>query len=263
MERITIEGKKVSLYREGDPPILDREVSLDDFLREVAIATRRPGRGHHLLLPPGTRIIKADGSATVCCVEQPPQVRLIRWSAAGMGKGGEYRTYRLSFPYTVSLFLFFQGGFEEMRVYYRAAPIQEAADRLFVSNLWNVQADPGKPSACRACLRGRPLDLLEHTFAQQISIMVEYFWSTGFNTDIAGNCFERARTLDPRISSLETWEAASEVDPLFPLRIPWERLELTVGEAMDHIVESGPQPRQAVTDASGLANLMYRIAESK
>ena len=38
---------------------------------------------------------------------------------------------------------------------------------------------------------------------------------------------------------------------------------LTIGEVMDHLVESGPQPRQAIADASDLANLMYRIAESK
>ncbi|MEE9153386.1 MAG: hypothetical protein V3U42_04790, partial [candidate division NC10 bacterium] len=68
MERIEIEGEKVLLYRGGDPPILDRKVPLEDFLREVAIATRRPGRGNHLLLPPGARIIKADGTATVCCL---------------------------------------------------------------------------------------------------------------------------------------------------------------------------------------------------
>lgn len=262
MERIEIRGKKVCLYR-GNPPVLDRQVALEDFLREVAIATRRPGRGNQLLLPPGTRIIKADGTATVCCIEQPPQVRLIRWAATRMGKGGEYRTYRLSFPYIVSLFLFFQGSFEEMRVYYRPAPIQEAGDPLFMSNLWNVQADPGKPSACRACLRGRPLELWGYPLAEQVTALLDYFWSTGFNTDIAGNCFERAKALDPRIASLEAWEAASEADPLFPLHIPWEGLEWTVGETIEHLVESGPQPRYAIADTSDLANLMYRIPESK
>ena len=180
-----------------------------------------------------------------------------------MGKGGEYRTYRLSFPYIVSFFLFFQGSLEEMRVYYRAAPIQEIGDPLFFSNLWNVQADPEKPSACRACLRGRPRDLWEHPLAEQITLTLDYFWSTGFNTDVAGNCFERARTLDPRISSLEAWEAASEADPLFPLRVPWEKLDVTAGEVIDNLVESGPQPRQAIADVSGLAGLMYRISESK
>lgn len=263
MERIEIQGRKVFLYREGDPPVLDRQVSLEDFLREVVMATRRPGRGNHLLLPPGTRILKADGPATICCIEQPPQVRLIRWSAAGMGKGGEYRTHRLSFPYIISLFLFFQGSFEEMRVYYRPAPIQETEDPLFLSNLWNVQADPGKPSACRACLRGRPLDLWGHPLAEQITVLLDYFWSTGFNTDIAGNCFERARVLDPRIATLEAWEAASAADALFPLDLAWEKLDLAVGEIMDRLVEAGPQPRQAIADSSDLANLMYRVSESK
>jgi hypothetical protein len=262
MERIEIEGRRVILFRGEDPPVLDRQVALEDFMREIAVAARRPGRGNHLLLPPGTRIMKADGSAIVCCVEQPPQVRLIRWSSAGMGKGGEYRTYRLAFPYVVSIFLFFQGSLEEMRVYYRPSPIQATGDPLFFSNLWNVQADPGKPSACRACLRGRPPDLWEHPLAEQVTLTLDYFWSTGFNTDVAGNCFERARTLDGRISSLQAWAAASEADPLFPLRVPWEKLGVTAGAAIDHLVESGPQARQAIADVSGLASLIYRIPES-
>ncbi len=263
MERIEIEGKKVLLYRGEGHPALDRQVSLQDFLREIAMATRRPGRGNHVLLPPGARIIKADGTATVCCIEQPPQVRLVRWSASQMGKGGEYETYRLAFPYVVFLFLFFQATFEDMRVYYRTAPLQSPNDDLLISNLWNVQADPSKPSACRACLRGRPEDLWERPLVEQVTMLLDFFWSTGFNTDISGNCFERARPLDPRIASLKTWEGASETDSLFPLHIPWEKLDATVGDVIDHLVETGPQHRRAIADTSDLANLMYRVPESK
>ncbi len=263
MERIEIEGEKVLLYRGGDPPVLERQVSLQDFLREVAVATRRPGRGNHLLLPPGARIVKVDGTATVCCLEQPPQVRLIRWSAAQMGKEGEYQTYRLAFPYIVYLFLFFQASFEDMRVYYRTAPVQSPTDALLIPNLWNVQADPSKPSACRACLRGRPEDLRERPLVEQMTMLLDFFWNTGFNIDITGNCFERAKTLDTRIASLKAWEAASETDPLFPLHVSWEHLERTVGETVDHLVETGPQHPRAIADTSDLANLMYRISESK
>ncbi|MFQ5881185.1 MAG: hypothetical protein ACE5I9_01750 [Candidatus Methylomirabilales bacterium] len=259
VERIEIQGKKVSLYRDGTPPTLDREVPLEDFLREVALAVRRPGRGHHLLLPPGTRIAKLEGTANVLCVEQPPQVRRIRWSASAMGKGGEYQTYRLAFPYVVYIFFFFQGSFEEMRVYYRTATLQSPNDSLLMPNLWNVQADPEKPSACRACLRGRPEDLWERPPVQQVTVLLDFFWGTGFNTDIAGNCFERARVLDPRIATLEAWEAASEADPFFPLALPWEQLGLTIGEVMDRLVQTGPQPRQAIAEATDLADLIYRI----
>ncbi|MFQ5847698.1 MAG: hypothetical protein ACE5IQ_08555 [Candidatus Methylomirabilales bacterium] len=263
MEWIEVRGKTVSLYREGTPPTVDREVPLEDFLREVAASARRPGRGRHVLLPPGTRIVKPDGGGNALCIEQPPQLRRLRWSAAAMGKGGEYQSYRLAVPYTVYIFLFHQGSFEEMRVYYRTAPLESSEDVLLMPNLWNVQADPGKRSACRACLRGRPLDLWGNPVANQVTVLLDYFWSTGFNTDIAGNCFERARGLDPRISSLEAWEKASEADPLFPLALDWERLEPTVGEIMDHLLETGPQPRQAIAETSDLADLIYRIPERK
>ena len=263
MEWIEIRGNKVSLYRDGTPPTVDREVPLEDFLREVAASVRRPGRGHHLLLSPGTRIAKLDGAANALCVEQPPQLRQIRWSAAAMGKGGEYQTYRLAFPYIVYVFLFFQGSFEEMRVYYRTAPLQSPNDVLLMPNLWNVQAEPGKISACRACLRGRPLDLWGEPLAVQVTTLLDYFWTTGFNTDIEGNCFERARVLDPRVASLEAWEDASEADPLFPLALNWEPLESTVGEIMDRLVETGPQLRQAIAETSDLADIIYRIPGRK
>lgn len=263
MEWIEIREKRVFLYRDGTPPTLDREVSLEDFLRQVAASARRPGRGHHFLLPPGTRIAKLEGAVNVLCIEQPPQVRLIRWSDAHMGKGGQYQTHRLAFPYIVYLFLFFQGSFEEMRVYYRTAPLQGPDDVITMPNLWNVQADPAKPSACRACLRGRSLDMWGAPLAEQVRALLDHFWSTGFNTDIEGNCFERARGLDPRIASLEAWEDASEADPLFPLTLNWEQIGPTVGGVMDRLAESGPQPRQAIAEASDLADLIYRIPEGK
>src|SRR3989304_5695716 len=62
------------------------------------------------------------------------------------------------------------------------------------------------------------------------------FWGPGFNTDIVGNCFERARKLDPRIASPKAWEAASEADPLFPLQVPWERLGLTIGGGLEQLL---------------------------
>jgi hypothetical protein len=99
--------------------------------------------------------------------------------------------------------------------------------------------------------------------ANQITLLLDYFWSTGFNTDIEGNCFERARGLDPRIASLEAWEGTSEADPLFPLALCWEQLEPTVAEVMDRLVETGPQPRQAIAETSDLADLIYRIREAK
>jgi hypothetical protein len=263
VEWIEIREKKVFLYRDGSPPTLNREVPLEDFLRQVAASARRPGRGHHLLLPPGTRIAKLEGAVNVLCIEQPPQLRLIRWSDSPMGKGGEYQTHRLAFPYIVYLFLFFQGSFEEMRVYYRTAPLQSPNDVLLMPNLWNVQADPGMLSACRACLRGRRSDLWGDPLADQIRVLLDHFWGTGFNTDIEGNCFERARALDSRVASLEAWKDASVADPLFPLGLSWEPLEPTVGEVMDRLVETGPQPRQAIGEASDLADLIYRIPEAK
>src|SRR3989304_2155436 len=177
-----------------------------------------------------TRYVKVRGASTGLVVELPPEIRRMTWSPATMDQGGAYSTHWLAFPYTIYICILYTieggeaygGGLEEMRVYYRNAPLQSPDDPLYVPNLFNVQVDPVLTSNCRACLRGHPEDLENLPLAKQMETLLNFFWETGFNLDIERNGFERAKHLDPRISSLETWESASKADSLFPLGIRWE-----------------------------------------
>ena len=95
-------------------------------------------------------------------------------------------------------------------------------DTLYHTNLPNVRGEPGHYGSQRVCLRYRPEMLEGVALAEAVPALIEFFWSTGFNQDIANSAFGRAQARDPRFASLEAWEAASRENPLFPLEVDWE-----------------------------------------
>lgn len=254
-EYIEIEGGVVRLLRhghpKGEPP--DRQVSLDAFLQALLDATG----GFRLLplLPVGTRFILGRGPDLLIAVEQPPQVRHFTWRPGG----AEGAARALAFPYVVYLLLFHQGTFEEMRIYYRPAPLTSDTDPLYLPNLWNVSATDTPMAKCRACLQGRP-PFDESTPAAQVQSVIEFFWGTGFNRAIDESCFLRAAKRDSRVATLEAWERASQRDPLFPLEVDWEPAGMGLRETAEGLMTWRGIPT-AIEDAVDLADLIYRVRE--
>ena len=260
-ETIEITGRSVRLYRsspDGDTAI-NRQVSLRDFLLEIVAQAPRRFLEQIPLLPPGARWAIVRGPSLIIAVEHPPQVRLVSWSEKALDEPGSYRRTRLAFPYTVYLLLFYHGSFEEMRLFYRNAPLASEDDPLCMPNLWNISASETPLAKCRVCLRGRPA-LDDLTVAGQAQAAIEFFWSAGFNLDIESNCFSRAAALDNRIATLEAWEQASVVDPLFPLVIQWEGAGLSLRKAGEHLLDWRGAARP-MEDASDLADLLYRLSD--
>jgi hypothetical protein len=245
-------------------------VTLRDLLEGIASSMDTSQRDRTMFLPSGTRYVKVRGASTGLVIELPPEVRRVTWSPAKMERGGGYTSYWLAFPYVIHVCIFYtiegdeayRGGLEEMRVYYRNAPLRSPDDPLYIPNLFNVQVDPALTSNCRACLRGHPEDLQNLPLAEQAETLLNFFWETGFNLDIERSGFERARTLDPRISSLEAWEEASKADPLFPLRIRWEPAGCTPRQVMDQLIDVRHAEGKPLRSASDLADLLYRLGEA-
>ncbi len=256
-EYIEIEGGVVRLLRHDRPyeAVLDRQVSLDAFLQILVDAT---GAFRRLpLLPVGTRFILGRGPDLLVTVEQSPRIRHFTWRPGGTG--GVDRDYALAFPYVLYLLLFHQGSFEEMRIYYRPAPLISDTDLLYMSNLWNVSAADTPMAKCRVCLQGRP-PFDELTFAAQVETIIEFFWGTGFNMAIEESCFQRAVERDDRIATLEAWEMASRRDPLFPLEVGWEPAGMGLRQTAEGLMSWRGIP-PAVEDAADLAHLIYRVKE--
>jgi len=257
-ECIQIEGEVARLLRPaGDGRMaVEREVSLADLVG--AMAGGQPG-DRTPILPEGTRLFARWRHTAALVIQEPPRVRRVRWSAKTLKSDGDYTEHSLAFPFIVYLVGFHQSDFEEMRIYFRAAPLTGEPDALYFPNLWNVQAAESPLARCRACLRGRP-EGRERSMGEQAATLIEYFWATGFNRDIEENCFDRASGRDPRIATLEAWEAATRTDPLFPLTVEWEPVGLSLGTALDHWRRHGDQALKIET-AGELADVMYRLRE--
>ena len=258
-EIIEIKGRAVRLYRSSPDggPAINRQVSLRDFLLEIVANAPRRFLEQIPLLPSGARWAIVRGPSLIIAVEDPPRVRLVSWSEKALDEPGSYRRTRLAFPYTVYLLLFHHGAFEEMRLFYRNAPLSSEGDGLCMPNLWNISASESPLAKCRVCLRGRPA-LDDLTVAGQAQTAIEFFWSAGFNLDIESNCFRRATALDGRIATLEAWERASAADPLFPLAIQWEEAGVSLRKAAEHLLDWRGAARP-MEDASDLADLLYRL----
>ncbi len=257
-EHIQIEGEVARLLRPtGDGRMaVEREVCLADLagaLAEGHPADRTP------MLPEGARLFARWRHTAVLVIQEPPRVRRLRWSAKTLKSEGDYTEHSLAFPFIVYLVGFHQTDFEEMRIYFRTAPLAGESDALYFPNLWNVQAAESPLARCRACLRGRP-EGQERSVGDQAASLIEYFWATGFNRDIEDNCFDRAKGRDPRIATLDAWEAATRSDPLFPLTVEWEPVGLSLGAALDHWRRHGDHGLKIET-AAELADVMYRLRE--
>lgn len=256
-EYIEIEGGVIRLLRQGrlEGAVLDRQVSLRAFLHALLCASG--GFRRLPLLPIGTRFVLGRGPDLLVAIEQAPQVRHFTWRPGRAD--GATRDYTLAFPYILYLLLFHEETFEEMRIYYRSAPLTADTDLLSMSNLWNVSATDTPMAKCRACLQGRP-PFDELTLAAQVQTVIEFFWGTGFNTAIEESCFQRAAKRDGRIATLDAWEMASRRDPLFPLDVDWEPAGMGLRETVEGLMSwRGTSP--PIEDGADLVDLIYRVQE--
>lgn len=233
-----------------------RQVPIKAFLRTLADRAVSAAGLQTPLLAPGTRLVSTRGTKTVVVVEQAPQVRPVRW-INDTDDGYEIR--RLAFPFLVFIFSFDSGELDAyQQLYYRVEPLDRLDAPLRQANLLNVTVASDGP-AHWLCLGHQPTAELE--WPHRVEAALENFWSATFNRDFEvprGSGFTRLAGLDPRICSVEAWEAASRVDPLFPLKIDWPAAEVTLGQA---IIESMAwnSPPMFPDNLAGLADTLYRV----
>jgi hypothetical protein len=255
-DKIIITGNDLILQDEtgSDPKRVSRRAPLDAVLRYVA-QVMPPALP---VLPPGTRWLSQKRDLLSLSIEQPPQCRTLRVSAGKKG-ADDYQTYRLSFPYIVYVLTFYRGGFEEMKMFFRNQTLKALDDTLYHTNLPNVRGEPGHYGSQRVCLRYRPEILEGVPLAEAVPALIEFFWSTGFNQDIAHSAFERAQTLDPRFTSFAAWEAATQTDSLFPLEVNWEPAGRDLPGLWAECLKLHGETDQPIQSAEELADILYRL----
>lgn len=251
-----IEGSEILLIEEdgGDQVRVARRAPLNSLLRYVGrvMPPTLP------MLPPGTRWLCRRKDLMLLVVEHPPQCRSLRVSG---GKKGEddYSTYRLAFPYIIYVLTFYRDGFEEMKMFFRVSPLARPDDTLYHTNLPNVRGEPGHYGSQRVCLRYRPEMIEDLPLAEAVPALLDFFWNTGFNQDIANSAFERAQSRDSRFAGFAVWEEASQQDPFFPLQVDWEPAERTLSQLWTECLKLHGETEQPVATAGELADILYRL----
>jgi hypothetical protein len=255
-DKIIIEGGEVMLLEEAGPGEVRvaRRAPVEALLRFVAKVMPPPLP----VLPPGTRWLRRRKDLLLLAVEHPPQCRTLQVSDVKKG-GDDYRAYRLALPYVVYLLTFYRGDFEEMKMFFRITPLTSLDGILYHTCLPNVRGAPGHYGSQRVCLRYRPEMLEGVPLAEAAPALIEFFWSTGFNQDIAQSAFERAQTLDPRLADLAAWEAATQANPLFPLEVNWEAADRTLPDLWAECLKLHGESDEPVATAEELADILYRL----
>lgn len=263
-EKIEIEGERVKLMRLTAKGSWETEVELElkHFLDFIGSEITPPWEANPLL-PPECRWYGYKKKNEVLIQEEPPMVRRIRFAARTKKRGDEApeEFYELAFPYVVFAFSFIDGRFEEMKVFYRSAPLASMKDELYLCNLYNVQLSRGHRAHNRACLRPKPhvSDMPVH---EAVQLLTNHFWNTEFNLDIEDSGFQFYAKRDSRLASLSAWEKAVEADPFFVLQFPWEPAGMRLLDVISFLMD---QRRGAERPLSvrGLADMCYALADSR
>lgn len=178
-----------------------------------------------VLMPDYTRIYYRRGNTEVLLQEFQPQIRLLRFKGALAKRASTDETidpmisdksyiYSLALPYTIFIFKFVDGAFRDVRCAFSDRPLKRLEEKPMKPYFTNVD------NTLKVCL-GRDFDhkaLEKGKIAQQSAYILDYFWSSTFSDEWGQNfweCRSKMGAVDPRMSSLEAWQAASVDNPLF------------------------------------------------
>ncbi len=240
------------------------DVPIEKFAGAIARAVDRTSGGGPL--PRGVRYLLERGDATAVAVEIEPHARSIPWvaddSTVPYGPEARYSKYFLAFPYVVLLLVFQRGALTSLhQLFYRTRPLDAEDDALLLPNLLNVARGYGQQ--CWVCLQNLPPAPRGRSWAKTVDAIVDHVFTAAFNRsseEHEGNSYWGSmRDLDPRLSSVEAWQAASRENPFFPLEVAWRpagaQLVQELRSMLDAVVD-----RRPLASASDLAGLMTQAS---
>lgn len=179
-----------------------------------------------VLMPDYTRIYYRKGRTEVLVQEFPPQIRLLKFKGAlvnrltsterlEVGQAQQVHNFSLALPYTVFIFKFVEGVFVDVRCAFCDRPLKRLEEkplRPYFSNL---------DSNLSVCLGGSfdRSKLVKDNVAQQSAYVLSHFWQSTFSDEWSAHFWATRshfqQNNDNRMSGLQSWEAASEENPLF------------------------------------------------
>jgi hypothetical protein len=273
MEKITISGTSVeAVSPEGQRAVMP----LPDWMGKVA-----PRRFDtcDVVLPDGIKCAFSQGPWTVWVHQTPPQVFNFKWiakaSPSPFGRGTAYRNVRIALPYLVTLAVF--GPAEHGRAhlghanecFFRTAPLGCVDEELCYPALLNCSKfhpQEGRPLAwvCTQHLdRNQFVNIADTNQRLRVAFraLMHCLLETGFNYSSEhheqSSWFSQSTRVDPRVSTVENWEAATAEGPLFVLDVPWLKTGLSVRQVAERTFKNQKAPRTAAASAGDLARPVF------
>lgn len=274
MELIKIEGTMMhAAWPEGQTA----RMSVADVI-SAACPRRMDTRG--VVMPDGFRLAYPMGPLSIWVHELPPRVRQFKWIAADSpakyGAGTTYRMVRIGLPYVVVLAVFENGVLSDANeCFFRTRPLEDQNDTLCYPALLNCSKfvpPEGRPLSwiCTQTLDRRqfmeiadPARRMRGGLRELLHCLLE----TGFNYSSehheANSWFTESARVDPRIATVESWQEATEKDPLFVLDVPWLKTGLSVKQVVERICKNKHAGQHRVTSAQDLARLIFNYQDQR
>jgi hypothetical protein len=203
----------------------------------------------YVLFPDFTRIYYRKGHREVLVQEYSPQVRMFSFhKSLAKAKNSEqaiwYRhndenhTYSLALPYTIFIFSFQNGIFNNVYVCFSDRPLKDCHEPVYRPYLSNIDSN------LRLCL-GNDFDktkLIIGNISQQAAYILSHFWQTVYSDEWSAHYWlykSHFGKHDRRLATLEAWEKASLENPLFVIDdVKWlPHYETQVGDIILRIFE--------------------------
>ena len=249
---------------------------IDAFLAKVA--GRRMDTGG-VVLPDGVKAVITEGAITIWVYECPPCLQRFLWiapdSPVPFGPGTKYRPVRLAVPYLILLVVFATDATGQWQLtganecFFRVEPLKTLDDPLLYPGLLNCsrfQPQDGRPLSwiCTQHLRPTPA-MRDPDVSKRLTASFEALrhclLETGFNLSSEhheySSWFTESCKVDPRIHTVEAWEAASAEHPLFVLEVPWLPTRHTVHQAAERIFKQQQAHSKAPRTAAALARIVF------
>jgi hypothetical protein len=284
-EIVTFEGDEVvATLPEGTR----RSMKFSDLLRKMSPTLPDTGTA---ILPDGVKSALPFSGGVTLVHQTPPQIYSFQWiaddSSHDYGPGTEYRTVRLALPYLVVLAVYFVrgrgGGLPVLSArnecFFSSEPIETKGTEtpLCYPALLNCSKieDDGSGPLSWICTQHLPASefagskSIDASLRQGLAALLRHLLESGFNRSsenhegASGFGASVEAKIDPRVASVEAWEAASRDDPLFALDVPWLPTGKTLGELTARISSPGRVRSRTIDSAADLARLVFNSTQKR
>ena len=211
--------------------------------------------------PDGVKLVREMSHGAIVVHQTPTRVHSLHWiaadSKADFGARTKYRTVRVALPYVIVLAVYRVAKTGQLHLsganecFFANEPLSSVDDPLCYPALLNVSKMPEPKTGdavplawiCSQHLnrafqkiegvgrrsRAALAELLRHLFVDKFNRSSEQHEGASWfgETMSAG--------VDERLQSIEAWEQATLVDPMFATRVRWLPTEMNLGQVLEHV----------------------------